>query len=73
MAKIKCPGCDNELDASDLQGQMQHMQTYHLDIIYRRLCREGLWDRERNRPVYPRDHDPLIGYAPPGEQEVTKP
>lgn len=34
---IQCPGCELMLPRDDLRAQMEHMETYHLDIIQARL------------------------------------
>ena len=62
MALIQCPVCGHKLEEDEVEEQAAHMESYHPEIIKQRLEREGLWDRRNNRPYYPRDKDPLIGY-----------
>jgi hypothetical protein len=32
---VTCPGCDLEFDEADYQGQVEHLQAEHTDIISR--------------------------------------
>jgi hypothetical protein len=32
---VTCPGCDMEFDEADYQGQVEHLQAEHIDIISR--------------------------------------
>jgi len=35
--KIKCPGCDLEVDELDLKAQVEHMNKVHPKIVEERL------------------------------------
>ncbi len=57
---IKCPECEHELPEDDLQGQVEHMEQNHPEVIEKRLKRERLWNWRKNEPMYPKPSDPLI-------------
>jgi hypothetical protein len=44
VTKIKCPGCDLELEEDELREQVVHMDAEHPEIVAQRRAESAAWD-----------------------------
>jgi hypothetical protein len=44
VSKVRCPGCELELEESDMRAQAAHMSAEHPEIVAERLAEAARWD-----------------------------